>query len=71
MGKKSPNKTWLLKYDVLNVVQVEAKTEGAAKTIAFRFLLKNGLVQPHQRSSFMNTCRVGILRQTLTNTELT
>ena len=55
MGKKSPNKTWLLKYDVLNVVQVEAKTEGAAKTIAFRFLLKNGLVQPHQRSSFMNT----------------
>lgn len=63
MGKKSPRKKWLIKYKNLPIIELSARTEGAAKANAFKFLLQKELITHNERLSFMGQSQVGILKQ--------
>ena len=63
MGKKSPRKKWLIKFRNLPTIEIPARTEGAAKVNAFKFLLQNELITHNERKSFMAHSLVGILKQ--------
>lgn len=62
MGKKSKKKCWLIKYPNLPTVELYARTEGAAKVAAFRFLLNKKVLNHNQRKDFFELSIVGILR---------
>lgn len=62
MGKKSKNKCWLIQYQNLPTIELYAKTEGAAKTQAFRFCLQQKALSHSHRKDFMANSNVGILK---------